>query len=90
MSRATVAAMLAWQGFHVAVLLVMGIYVCAQLDASATGRCTRLDGQHGAAVALRHGAGVGGDDRHLSDTAFLTHDLCLYPNEYMDNLLLKI
>lgn len=30
MSRATVAAMLAWQGFHVAVPLVMGIYVCAR------------------------------------------------------------
>ncbi|MBC7597869.1 MAG: cbb3-type cytochrome c oxidase subunit I [Polaromonas sp.] len=28
---ATVAAMLAWQGFHVAVLLVMGLYVCARV-----------------------------------------------------------
>ena len=27
---ATVAAMLAWQGFHVAVLLIMGLYVCAR------------------------------------------------------------
>ena len=28
---ATVAAMLAWQGFHVAVLLIMGLYVCARV-----------------------------------------------------------
>ena len=27
---ATIAALLAWQGFHVAVLLVMGLYVCAR------------------------------------------------------------
>ena len=27
---ATVAAMLAWQGFHVAVLVIMGLYVCAR------------------------------------------------------------
>ena len=28
---ATVAAMLGWQGFHVAVLLLMGLYVCARV-----------------------------------------------------------
>lgn len=27
---ATVAAMMAWQGFHVVVLVLMGLYVCAR------------------------------------------------------------
>ena len=45
MSRATVAAMLAWQDFHVAVPLVMGIYVraCSWTHRLLVDACASMD-----------------------------------------------
>ena len=68
---ATVAAMLAWQGFDSAVLLIMGLHVCARPERPTAERCTGIAGQHGAALALRHRAGLGWHRHHLPDAAVL-------------------